>query len=191
MSIRFVVLHWAPDQKGSGYTVVVASNETRARMMVWDHLCSKAEGYRQCGSSSLLQVEPLEDYSFIDDLAQSLPMQGHGVKAEYSLAHSEEDDEGPRKPVLVAYMPPDTSYLSYGGGGHDKEYLVNVAGHDHENYIPNSMSTKLAELLPGFDVCNRGSRIEVVGKKPYGFRDDDKVVAAVKAVVGQNLTVTL
>jgi len=182
MNIAYVVLHRSPNGEGSGYTIAVAGCQTRARMMVWQYLCRKPEGYRQCSSSSLLEVELLEDFSLFSDLYFSLPLQKAGIKCEYCL-HTTEPEEAPS---MVAYMPDEKSYLMFGENGHEREYVLNVAGHFGDEFIPQLMSNKLQMLLPNFDVSNRGTRIEIVGK-PYGSRDDDAVTAAVKHVFGENL----
>ena len=57
----YVAKHWDEAVEGSGCTVVVAPNENLARRAVIDYLRAKPEGYRQCGSADLLEVETLED----------------------------------------------------------------------------------------------------------------------------------
>lgn len=52
--------------------------------------------------------------------------------------------------------------LTWGSPGHTREYCLNLAGHDLENYIPQSAARALSERLPGYDICNRGSRIEIL-----------------------------
>jgi len=178
----FVVLHRSPDGQGSGYTIVVTSSRRMARMLVWQYLSQKPFGYAQCSNSNLLEIESLEESSLFSDLYWSLPLQTSGIKCEYQLPPGDSE----AAPSMVAYMPEAKSFLMFGAGGHEREYVLNVAGHSLDEYIPQLLSKKLQSLLPGFSVDNRGSRIEIVGK-PYGSRDDDTVTAAVKTVFGNNL----
>jgi len=181
----FVVLHRTEGGQGSGYTIAVARSERMVREMVWNYLVNKPQGNNgQCDRRDLLQVELLEEFSLFSDLYFSLSLDEVGVKCEYAL-HTTSEDEAPS---MVAYMPHEMSYLRFGGGGHEREYVLNVAGHDSNCYIPQLLNNKLQTLLPNFHVDNRGSRIEIIGK-PFGSRDDTAVVAAVKQVFGQNLDV--
>lgn len=75
-------------------------------------------------------------------------------------------------------------WLVFGGGGHEREYVLNIPEYDHNNYIPRSIECALQERLPGWDVCNRGSRIEITHKEPYGIRIDTEVYPAVFDVIG-------
>lgn len=59
-------------------------------------------------------------------------------------------------------------------GGHPGEWTINIPGYDHETHIPAAVNDKLAAALgPDFEVCNRGSRLEVTsslfedGKSPH------------------------
>jgi len=181
----YVVLHRTEGGQGSGYTIAVARNERMVREMVWNYLVNKPQGNNgQCDRRDLLQVELLEDFSLFSDLYFSLPLDSVGVKCEYAL-HTTNEDEAPS---MVAYMPHEMTYLRFGGGGHEREYVLNVAGHDSNDFIPQLLNNKLQALLPNFHVDNRGSRIEIIGK-PFGSRDDTAVVAAVKQVFGQNVDV--
>jgi hypothetical protein len=185
MKTAYVASHWSPNGDASGYTIVVASCPTMARSMVWKYLSSKPQGHRQCSASNLLEIEPLDECSLFTDLYFSLPLQEVGIKCEYRL-NSIGSEAAEEAPTMVAYMPHEKSYLMFGGGGHEGEYVLNVAGHFKDEFIPQLLSNKLQSLLPNFVVDNRGTRIEIVGK-PYGSRDDDAVSAAVKKVFGENL----
>ncbi|MBK9141697.1 MAG: hypothetical protein IPM23_04320 [Candidatus Melainabacteria bacterium] len=78
----FTVKHWDPEGAGSGCTVVVASSERMARLVVIEYLRSKPEGYRQCQSAELLEVEPHEDSHLS---AESVDTSEPGVKLEYRM----------------------------------------------------------------------------------------------------------
>jgi hypothetical protein len=83
-------------------------------------------------------------------------------------------------------MQNEPNYLSFGGPSASGEYMVNVGGYNHQSFIPMSVSLRIAALLGDeWDVCNRGTRIEIMSKKFfYGYRDDPKIVAAVTEVIG-------
>jgi hypothetical protein len=85
-------------------------------------------------------------------------------------------------------MYDERHYLMFDHMAGGKMYALNIAGYDLNRFIPTSVRDQLHELLPAFQVLNRGSRIEIVGKV-FGFRDDAVVVAAVKQVVGENVEV--
>ena len=61
MSQIFVLSHWGQGGKGSGYTIVIASSDKMARIMVRDYLNEKSEGYRQYHNMNCFEVEPLEE----------------------------------------------------------------------------------------------------------------------------------
>ncbi|MBS1990994.1 MAG: hypothetical protein JSS83_10780 [Cyanobacteria bacterium SZAS LIN-3] len=178
----YVVLHRAEGGQGSGYTIAVARNERAVREMVWRYLTNKPGGNTQCDRPDLLEVEELEFNGLFADLYFSLPLQELGIKCEYALTTMDPEEA----PSMVAYMPHDKHYLRFGGGGHEREYVLNISGHDINEFIPHILHRKLEALLPNFHVDNRGSRIEIIGK-PFGSRDDAAVVAAVKQVFGHNL----
>ena len=93
MSQIFVLSHWGQGGKGSGYTIVIASNERMARIMVRDYLNEKSEGYRQYHNMNCFEVEPLEDSMLFSDL--EIPLTGgHGVHSEYWLTPEKEGEEG-------------------------------------------------------------------------------------------------
>jgi hypothetical protein len=81
---------------------------------------------------------------------------------------------------------PDLNYLSFGGPSSSGEYMVNVAGCDHRNFIPMGKSKRVSELLgTDWDVANRGTRLEIFSRRWfYGYRDDAVVLAAVREVFG-------
>ena len=72
----------------------------------------------------------------------------------------------------------ERNYLSFGGPSASGEYMVNIGGYDHKKFIPMTVSLAIAEKLgEGWDVCNRGTRIEIMSKQYfYGYRDDKKVL---------------
>jgi len=78
----FTVKHWDPEGTGSGCTVVVASSERLARLAVIEYLRGKPEGYRQCQSADLLEVEPHEDSHLS---CESVDTSEPGVKLEYRM----------------------------------------------------------------------------------------------------------
>ncbi|MCA9804114.1 MAG: hypothetical protein KC777_19230 [Cyanobacteria bacterium HKST-UBA02] len=78
----FTVKHWDPEGAGSGCTVVVASSERLARLAVIEYLRGKPEGYRQCQSADLLEVEPHEDSHLS---SESVDTSEPGVKLEYRM----------------------------------------------------------------------------------------------------------
>ncbi|MGD9684521.1 MAG: hypothetical protein AB7W16_25435 [Candidatus Obscuribacterales bacterium] len=86
----FTVKHWDPEGAGSGCTVVVASSERMARLMVAEYLRSKPEGYRQCQSADLLEVEPHEDSHLS---SESVDTSEPGVKLEYRMLSEAPFDE--------------------------------------------------------------------------------------------------
>lgn len=56
----------------------------------------------------------------------------------------------------------DTIRAAFNTGGHPGEWTINIPGYNHDRYIPAAINDQLADLLgPQFDVCNRGSRLEV------------------------------
>ncbi len=93
MSQIFVLSHWGQGGKGSGYTIVIASGDKMARIMVRDYLRAKSEGYRQYHNMDSFEVEPLEDSMLFSDLEVPLTS-GHGVYREYWLTPEKEEDEG-------------------------------------------------------------------------------------------------
>ena len=107
--------------------------------MVWQYLSQKPMGYAQCSNSNLLEVELLEESSLFREVGWTLPMDKVGIKQESCLCTI----DGAEQLRMVAYRPDEKSWLTYGGGGHPKEYLLNVAGHDHDDYIPDSISKSL------------------------------------------------
>ena len=67
--------------------------------------------------------------------------------------------------------------IRYGGNGHEQEYTVSLPGligarGDIE--IPERIARDLQRRLPGRELANRGSRLEILGT-----RDDDYVVRTV------------
>jgi hypothetical protein len=77
--------------------------------------------------------------------------------------------------------------LEFGGIGHSAEYVLNVAGYDHDHDIPDELTARLAGLLPEWEVCNRGSRIEITSGRFRGYRDDSIVVQAIQNVIAGEL----
>jgi hypothetical protein len=69
--------------------------------------------------------------------------------------------------------------LKFGGPGHNGEYIVHVD--DEETpYV----TRRLQKILTGWNVCNRGSRIEIFSTvHGYGYRNDHEIVAALQQLV--------
>ena len=80
-------------------------------------------------------------------------------------------------------MSETTNFIAFGQCSHSGDYILHLAN-DNVTGIPFGFSEKLQELLPDWDVSNRGgTRIEIYSRAFfYGYRDDTVVVDAVKAV---------
>src|SRR3989344_5831643 len=77
------------------------------------------------------------------------------------------------------------AWVVYGGPGHEREYVFSVEQLRGTNQVPADIAdTVESELGAEGDVAYRGTRIEVIRKKPYGARDDQKVNAAFKRALG-------
>lgn len=83
--------------------------------------------------------------------------------------------------------PPETetpklgAWTSFGGSGHEGEYLVNLEDCDWNNYIPQNIPQKIQDILGDeWDVSNRGTRLEIMHKREYGKQNDELVYSAIK-----------
>ncbi|NQT49734.1 hypothetical protein HQ571_03515 [Candidatus Kuenenbacteria bacterium] len=84
------------------------------------------------------------------------------------------------------------AYISFGGGGHDGEYMLNLEDCDHRSFIPQSLADQISAELGGeWDVSNRGTRIEVYYVDEYGHRDDEKVTAAIRKALGSQYDIEI
>ena len=81
-------------------------------------------------------------------------------------------------------MQNERPIIIWGCGGHESEYVLNIPPYDINDYIPMDIQRQLQALLPTWDVCNRGSRIELTNKQTWGVRDDKVVYPAVFQVLG-------
>ena len=93
MNQIFCVTHWGHGGEGSGSTIVVAPNETLAKVAIRQYFADKEEGFRQCQNVNLLEFELLED-SHLDgwwfDTTES------GVKMELHFY-----DDGPTNGEII------------------------------------------------------------------------------------------
>jgi hypothetical protein len=72
--------------------------------------------------------------------------------------------------------------LTWGGPGHTGEYVLNLPKYDHVNYIPWSVEHDIAAVVPGFEVSNRGSRLELINRAGYGVPAHDVVEPALRTI---------
>jgi hypothetical protein len=188
----YVFAHWADPRttfgkhSGSGYTVVRATNGRVAREMVWQYLCDKPGGNRQCASRNTLELKDSDEVGFVVSSADV--SQGHGVLTELALTSGDWSAE----PVLVYSANSRPSLLHYDGPGHPKEFVLVVGqfGNSGDKMIPQWFCRQLQELLPDYSVDNRGTRIELTLKVGLGQNSLAAVVrlgevlAAAKQVFG-------
>ena len=74
--------------------------------------------------------------------------------------------------------------INFGVGGHEKEYVVVLEDYGDENYIPSEIEDEIQTALGDeWGVDNRGTRLEIVNKRKFGFQDDSLVVTAVKKLL--------
>lgn len=76
--------------------------------------------------------------------------------------------------------------LKWAQPGHESEYLVNIPGYGLSEgvFIPQQINQQIADALPDFYVENRGTRIEITKRQPYGTPDHETVLAAVTSILG-------
>src|SRR5687768_8889232 len=78
------------------------------------------------------------------------------------------------------------AWLEYGLGGHEKEYIFSVEEATSREFIFDEIERSVqAELGKNWDVANRGTRIEVICKNPFGAREDERVRSAFEKALGQ------
>jgi len=76
------------------------------------------------------------------------------------------------------------AWVTFGAAGHEKEYIL-VVEHEGEEFLPYAIAPALEqELGDAWWVSDRGTRIEIVHKNPYGLRDDATVTGAIGRVLG-------
>lgn len=95
----FLATHYGHDGEGSGCTVVNASSERLARHAVMEYLRAKPEGYRQCQSANLLEIEPYEDSHMG---SESVDNTTPGVVLEYRFT-----DDTPLGEIIYFGFPVD------------------------------------------------------------------------------------
>lgn len=90
-------------------------------------------------------------------------------------------------------QPKPKVWVEWAGPGHEREYTVNFEGYGHslngsgENYIPEQFVQRLKALAEeGFDISNRGSRLEIYPPKDTkSFDAHFNVAGAMKACFGE------
>lgn len=76
-------------------------------------------------------------------------------------------------------------YIRFGGGGHEREYTLNLEGFGSREYIPQNIADAIQKELGGeWDVSNRGSRIEIYNISKFGSRDDTRILEAINKILG-------
>lgn len=79
---------------------------------------------------------------------------------------------------------PLSAWVKFGVGGYESEYVLNLEDCNIDHFIPWNIKSEIKkELGEDWDVSNRGTRIEIVNKKKYGSRDDERVRGAIKKVL--------
>lgn len=82
--------------------------------------------------------------------------------------------------------PMREAWVYFGNAGHEGEYVLSLEDFGAHNYIPGDIEMELKkELGTEWAVDNRGSRIEIFHRRPFGARDDEKVHAAIRNVLTQ------
>ena len=102
------------------------------------------------------------------------------ASSQFEKPSEHEIREQPYLKVRIEGKP--GAWLFYGLKGHEREYVVHIDGYDWDHYISREFSEKLQEILgKEFYVMNRGSRIEITGK-----RDDARVQEIIEAALHDN-----
>lgn len=80
-------------------------------------------------------------------------------------------------------------YITWGGGGHESEYVIDFSNYNLNKFIPNDMANeiqaKLNERGNGWTVTNRGSRLEIVlydEEKMKLVRNDEVVLDVIEEI---------
>jgi len=78
--------------------------------------------------------------------------------------------------MIGATSEQTTAIVRPGWAGHDREIVVNIEDHDHDNPIPREVEDRIRLYLPDeWKIENRGSRLEVhpTGHFAGGFSEHD------------------
>lgn len=97
----FAVRHYGQNGDGTGVTIVVASRESMARVMVGNYLNNKPGGHQQNPGQDYLEVDLFEDSPFAGE--PNIPTVSSGVAAELYFPSS--DDSGIARLVYSAAVP--------------------------------------------------------------------------------------
>src|SRR6267142_5482337 len=70
----------------------------------------------------------------------------------------------------------EKTFIVFGENGHEGEYVFTMP-YAKSDEIPSEVVDRLSELLEeaGWEVRNRGSRLEILHAKEFGKRDDETV----------------
>lgn len=75
------------------------------------------------------------------------------------------------------------AWVEFGGPGHESEYIFATDNADDGSFLYD-VDVALSESL-GNDWCvsNRGTRLEIVNKKKFGARDDEKIRKTLETII--------
>jgi hypothetical protein len=86
----------------------------------------------------------------------------------------------------------EKTFVAFGENGHENEYIFTMP-YSKTDEIPENIAIALSNLLEakGWEVLNRGTRLEIKHTKEFGKRDDETIHSAISAVLGEGYDAVL
>jgi hypothetical protein len=85
----------------------------------------------------------------------------------------------------------EKTFVVLGENGHENEYVFTMP-YATSDEIPYALTSAITERLAGtgWEVLNRGTRLEIRHAKEFGKREDETVTSTIREILGDRYEVT-